>query len=100
CGPTYTKWTSGEKWRSGDAGAGAGRWSPSQASAGEGLRGARYQLEKYLREFDRPANRVPCHPITARLIGDQRDDLVAISPIVNAADPRQIRRRGCCDERD
>lgn len=64
------------------------------------MRGARLQLEKCLRELERPTNRVPLHTSTARLIADQRDDLVAVSRIVDAADPRRIRGRGRCDERD
>jgi transposase len=49
------------------------------------LRGARFQLGKCLREGARPANRVPRHPMTARLIADQRDDLVAVRRITTVS---------------
>src|SRR5262245_20155967 len=95
-----SKWTSREKWMNGDAGAGATRRPTSQASLGEALRGARFQLEKCLRELERAGNRVHRHPITARLIADQRDDLIAVSRIVNAVDPRRIRGQCRGEERD
>ena len=84
----------------GDAGAGATRRPTSQALLGEVLSGARFRLEKCLRELEKAGNRVHRHPIAARLITDQRDDLVAVSRIVNAADPRRIRGRGRGEERD
>jgi hypothetical protein len=38
--------------------------------------------------------------VTARLVADPRDDLVAVRCIVNAADPRWIGRRGRREDRD
>ena len=92
--------TGTSKWRSGNASAGAGRWPPSKPLLGEALRGARFHLVKCLRERGRLANRVARHPVTARLVTDQRDDFVAVRCIVNAADPRWIGGRGRRDDRD
>jgi len=92
--------TGTSKWRSGNASAGAGRWPPNQPLPGEALRGARIHLVKGLRERERPANRIARHPMTARLVADHRDDLVAVRCIVNSADPRWIGRRGRREDRD
>lgn len=89
-----------DRWGSGNARAGAGRWPPSQPLRGEAWRGARFQLVKCLQERGRRANRVGGHRVTARLVTDQRDDLVAVRWIVDAADPRWIGGRGRRDDRD